>query len=258
MPEMDDTSHIQNFSSMFQRTKISSCPLLDTSSATNMAGMFYQCTNLTSIPNFNITNVTNLSNFTYGCYNLTTVPLLDTRNVTTVSQMFLNCNRLSNIPNFNLINTTSAGGMIWGTAITSLPDFVFSNKLTDLSSFCNQCGQLNIANITYNITNVTSYERMFQSCGSLTTVDFSDAILENDTHPNNIKANYMFYYCRNLTKIDLRIFDLNKFTGYSSMFTSVPTSCLIIVKDDDSKTWMNTKFSSYTNVKTAAEYEAEQ
>ena len=39
------------------------------------------------------------------------------------------------------------------------------------------------------------------------------------------------------------------------MFKSVPTSCLIIVKDDASKEWMSTNFASWTNVKTVAEYE---
>jgi hypothetical protein len=44
----------------------------------------------------------------------------------------------------------------------------------------------------------------------------------------------------------------------ASMFDGVPADCLIIVKDDTQKEWLTNAFSQLTNVKTVAEYEAEQ
>jgi hypothetical protein len=49
--------------------------------------------------------------------------------------------------------------------------------------------------------------------------------------------------------------NLSSLTSYTNMFTGVPSNCLIIVKDSTQKTWLQSKFSNLTNIKTVAEYE---
>ena len=72
---------------------------------------------------------------------------------------------------------------------------------------------------------------------------------------------YMFGNCISLQKIDIRDMILSRNpSGYTTMFGSsssnrVPNNCLIIVKDQTEKTWINTNFSRFTNVQTASEYE---
>ena len=51
----------------------------------------------------------------------------------------------------------------------------------------------------------------------------------------------------------MRNFDFTNVASYSTMFYNVPTDCLIIVKDDTAKTWITSKFTTLTNVKTVAE-----
>ena len=53
--------------------------------------MFYKCTSLTSVPLFDTSSVTNMDSMFYGCSYLTSVPLFDTSSVTIMSNMFYNC-----------------------------------------------------------------------------------------------------------------------------------------------------------------------
>ena len=57
--------------------------------------MFKGRSNLTSIPLLDTSSVTNMSYMFGGCTNLTTIPLLDTSSVTNMQNMFWNCTNLS-------------------------------------------------------------------------------------------------------------------------------------------------------------------
>ena len=91
---------------------------------------------------------------------------------------------------------------------------------------------------------------MFNGCTSLKIVDLST--IENQS----FSSQNMFYNCTSLEKIDVRNFDFSLSTNFSGMFTNVPANCLIIVKDQTQKDWINTNFSNLTNVMTVEEYEA--
>ena len=67
----------------------------------------------------------------------------------------------------------------------------------------------------------------------------------------------VFNGCSSLTSLDIRNFDFAKVTSYSGMFTSVPSNCEIIVKDDTAKEWVLARRSDFVNVKTVVEKEAE-
>ena len=116
---------------------------------------------------------------------------------------------------------------------------------------CNSLTSLDVS--SFNTSKVTTMSYMFQYCRNLMTLDLSNF------NTGNLKyMTYMFNGCKSLTHLDMRNFDFTKVTSYSNMFGSsgaygVPNNCEIIVKDDTAKTWITSKFSRLTNVKTVAE-----
>ena len=101
------------------------------------------------------------------------------------------------------------------------------------------------------IDDMKNIDYMFYGCTNLTSVDMRN--IKNTTAPT---TPYMFYNCTNLAHIDMRGMSMVG-GGGTYMMKNVPTTCEIIVKDATEKTWWNTNFPSYTNVKTAEEYDAE-
>ncbi|MBE6156967.1 MAG: BspA family leucine-rich repeat surface protein [Firmicutes bacterium] len=106
-----------------------------------------------------------------------------------------------------------------------------------------------------NTENVEIMEATFQMNQKLTSLDLSGWHT-----PKLTNTKLMFSMDTKLTHIDMRNFDFTNVTTYTNMFGSnatfgVPNDCLIIVKDDTQKAWINEKFTRLTNVKTVAEYE---
>ena len=57
--------------------------------------MFYGCINLTTIPLLDTSSATNMNSMFNGCSNLTEIPLLDTSSATNINSMFGGCSNLS-------------------------------------------------------------------------------------------------------------------------------------------------------------------
>jgi len=89
---------------------LTSVPLFDTSSVTDMRDMFANC-KLTTVPLFNTSNVTDMTGMFYDCHLLTIVPLFDTSSVTTMIEMFVNCMSLTAVPLFDTSNVTNMDKM---------------------------------------------------------------------------------------------------------------------------------------------------
>jgi len=158
---------------------------------------------------------------------------LITTKVTNMSNMFKDQTVLTTINGIENLDTSSVTNM----------GYLFNN--------CRSLTTLSFGN-SWNVTKVTSMTDMFNNCVNLTTLDlstFSTSAL-GDTRR-------MFSGCTSLEKIDMRNFNFSNLSSTNAMFLNVPNNCLIIVKDNTAKTWMNNNFSNLTNVKTVAEYEAE-
>lgn len=206
---------------------------LDTSNITNMTSMFHYCQKLTSLnlSNFNTSNVTTMNNMFSYCSKLSSLDLsnFDTSNVTDMSLMFNQCNTL---------NTLDLSG--WNTS-----------KVTNMSNmfyYCNTFNTLDLSDL--NTSNVTNMSNMFSQCKNLTSLDLSNF---NTSKVTNMST--MFSGCTNLIHLDIRNFDFTKATSNSSMFGAstslrIPADCEIIVKDDTAKSWITSKFTFLTNVKT--------
>ena len=128
-------------------TNITTIPLIDTSSATDMSNMFYYA-GITTIPLLNTTKVTTLSRMFESCKNLTEVPLLDTSKGPIMSYMFTGCKSLQSVPLFNTSNTK------------------------DLSYMFNQCTNLTSVPL-FDLSSATSITSMFNGCTSLKTIEMN-------------------------------------------------------------------------------------
>lgn len=150
-------------------------------------------------------------------------------------------------------NITNVNNFSYAFASGHLTSYNFSKHCTASDVSCknmfNYYGEhiaLDLSSLY--IDNLKTGEAMF-SYASVTSVD-----IRNIKNTTGATYKNMFTGCTGLTHIDIRglTFEGNTSTG---MLTSVPTTCEIIVKDDNEKTIFSGRFQSYTNVKTVAEYE---
>lgn len=206
------------------------------SDTNNCYSAFSNCTNLKKLSLYG-TSITNRysKDFCYGCSSLEE---FNTDNITGIiylnefSSMFKNCSKL-------------------GTLDLSKFQFSYSGSSSSNGAYnmFYNCTKLKTINFKYIDTSCWNYA--FYNCSSLEEIDLStcDSYL--------YYASNMFNGCSNLRKIDIRnmTIDSSYVYSYGSMLTNVPTDCLIIVKDDTAKSWFNTNFSNYTNIKTVSEYE---
>ena len=183
------------------------------------------------ISGLNTSNVTQVYNLFGGCSNLTSLDLsnFDSSKINDLSSLFQNCSKL-----------------------TSLDLSNFDTSIVNMNKTFYGCSNLTNLNINhFDTSKLTDLMYTFYSCSSLTSLDLSS------WNTSNVQSMYgTFAYCNKLQRLDIRNFDFTKVTSYSNMFTSVPVDCLIIVKDDTAKTWITSKFTTLTNVKTVAELEA--
>ena len=165
---------------------------------------------------------------------------------------------------------TSPNNWVKNNLVKKVPDLIIDNNVTSLKNFCNNIGfcpkiicnsnVTNMDNMYYqntsknidvsglNTSKVTNMSYMFHQCSNLTSLDLSNF---NTSKVTDMQQ--MFVSCSKLTNLDIRNFDFSKVTSYSNMFTYLSANCLIIVKDDIAKTWITSKFTTLTNVKTVAE-----
>ena len=231
-----DTSNVKDMKYMFANcTSLKSLDLsnFNTSNVTNMEEMFSHCESLTGLDlsTFNTSNVANMNGMFASCYKLTCIDLssFNTSKITSMYHMFFDCNSLENIDlsNFDTSNVTSMNGM-----------FVkcYALKELDLSNF--------------NTSKATDMLNMFQYCTSLTKLNISSFDTSNVTNMNS-----MFSYNSKLTYIDMRNMTFGSNLLYAnSMFYTVPNNATIYVKSNTEKTWLNTNYSSLTNVIVISNY----
>ena len=250
-----DTSKVTNMSSMFFECKsLTTLDVsgFDTSNVTSMYQMFSYCSSLTTINlnNFNTSNVTNMTSMFDGCSGLTTlnVSSFNTSKVTSMYAMFYSCSNLTtlDLSKFDTSSVTSMYAMFRGCGkLTSLNISNFNtSNVTNMGQMFTSCGSLTALNVSsFNTSKVTNMNYMFFNCSSLTTLDVSNFDTSNVTN-----MGYMFAYCRKLATLNIKGFTFDSVTSYGSMFTSVPTTVKITVGNETAKTWLNTNFSSYTNI----------
>lgn len=161
--------------------------------------------------------------------------LINTENKSDLQRMFQYCSNVVSLDTsgFDVSSTTNFSEMFFGCSNLenlSLPDFTGASP-----------------------TNISG---MFGNCYKLTSLDLSTLDTSNVT-----SMTYLFSEDSQLMFLDIRNFDFSGVSGtaskYSQMFTSVPSSCEMIVKSQTEKDWILSIWPRFTNIKTVAEYEAE-
>ena len=199
----------------------------DTSESTWMESMFKYCTSVKKLDlsMFDTSKVTYMSSMFDHCDALTSLNVsgFNTSKVTNMTSMFNNCQSLESIDlsNFDTSNVTSMRTMFLRN---------YTLKELNLSKF--------------NTSKVTSMNAMFQYCTSLTKLNISSFDTSNVTNMSAI-----FSYDSKLTLIDMRNMTFtSKLTDANSMFYNASNNATIYVKSNTEKTWLNTNYSSLTNV----------
>ena len=131
-----NTSGIINFhNTWFGCSKLTSFPLLDTSSGTDFSYAWRFCTGLTRFPDLNTSSSTSLYTAWDGCYNLQSFPFIDTSSVTSFGFAW---RRLENITRFPLLDTSSGIDFSYAwmncNSLTDFPANMFNTTGTLLSN----------------------------------------------------------------------------------------------------------------------------
>lgn len=187
---------------------------------------------------------------------------------------------INKLPNVIYVDNsvTNLNGAFSSTYLTTLPKIVFNSNVTSMQNMFAYCRNITEVDTTgFNTSNVTNFASLFSGCSNLPTLDISNSNnfvsnkvatmesmftgcirtseinLSNFYTPVLTNTSFMFNECRALQKIDIRNMTFDNVTNHTNMFRYVPNNCEIIVKDDTQKTWITSKFSNLTNVKTVAE-----
>jgi len=150
--------------------------------------------------------------------------------------------------------------------IVKLPPITITRDVTAMFNTFAGLETLGINTIEFSsdtdTSNCTAFNTAFNGLSNLTTLDLSTW---DTSSASGAAAFYrVFFGCKNLRHLDIRNFTFPSGAGFDQMMgvtlsgNYVPYNCEIIVKSQTEKDWFATNFSDYTNVKTVAEYEAEQ
>ena len=163
VPDIFDFSDVTDFGSMFQACyNLTSIPEIDTSKATDMWGMFEQCESLKNIPQLDTTNVRSMFRMFQGCTGLD-------------ERLHLKLNT----PNHTYVSYLYAG----------TPE----SKVNDAFQINPGYGDIAAAQAlwnekTWDFSNVTTTERMFEDCPNISFAFF-----------HNLKASLDISYLTELT-----------------------------------------------------------
>lgn len=244
-----NTSKVLNMSDMFSNcTNLSVLNInsFNTSNVTTMRGIFNNCTSLTSInlSGFNTSSVTNMD-YMFNNSGLTAIDVtgFDTSNVTSFSYTFGYMRNISsiNLSSFNTSKGTSFSGMFSGSTFTSLnlstfdtsnatsftsmfknctflEDIIFPATDTPSLTSCNEmfqgCSNITDLTVSFNTSNVTTFNAMFANMTRLRTIDVSAMETSKAT-----TMMYMFQNCQNLSSLNLSGFNTSGVRYYSSFIS---------------------------------------
>ena len=235
-----DSSKVKTMKGIFKNSYAKEIDLskFDTSNVTDMSLMFCDCYNLKKInlSNINTKNVTNMSGMFFNEKNwgnrqafggsvLESLDLssFNTSNVSDMSYMFSGCSKLSNL-DLSSFDTSKVEDMSYMFACT-----VRESTPTKLSGYAsvisyppvdglgegfvkNELTDLNLS--SFNTSNVTNMESMFEGCIALKNLDLKNF---NTSNVTNMCA--MFAGCNSLTKLDLSSFDTSHVLYMQYMFS---------------------------------------
>lgn len=94
-----------------------------------------------------------------------------------------------------------------------------------------------------NTSNIEDMSEMFKDCSNITELDLNNFDTSKVTDMSN-----MFSGCSNLEILDISSFDVSNVSTATDMFDSIPSDCIIWVKDEATREWVLSIRSDLTNV----------
>ena len=207
---------------------------LDTSNVKSMYYSFASIYNITSLDISNL-NVDNVEDISYMCYGTrcTNISLPKFTNVKNMSYAFQSC------PNLLSITFEDAGK---------------NSPITNVQEIFRDSPKLESVDFGNAHLDTDSIYRMFYNCSGLKSVDMSQ--VTNDKYIKQMGN--MFYQCTSLQFVNISSLQIGSGTTAINVFAGVPANVEIIVMDDTAKSTIQGMRSDFTNIKTKAEWEAEQ
>ena len=249
---------------------------INTNDKINMSKMFYNCESIknvnilpSNINNYNYIFPNDLNSMFYNCYSLISVNLeyFRTDNVRNLSYMFYNCKQLKDFTrndySYNpslLIKKRTMKGMFQNCESLESLDLSgnFETKnveiMWDMFKGCSKLTNLSLLNPeTFDTSQVTDMESMFEECTSLLTLNISNFNTENVQYMNqmfyncfSLKSLYfhsisssslgtmyrMFYNCSSLEYLDLYSLT-EKSQSIAEMFEGVSTDFEFCIKENE-------------------------
>ena len=106
---------------------------------------------------------------------------------------------------------------------------------------CSSLTSIDVSN--FDTSNVTDMSSMFEDCSSLISLDLSSINTSKVTD-----MGYMVGNCSSLTSLDLRNADfsnvnIDNYNNYYNMFDVNTNLNQVIVKDEQQRTWITTRFT---------------
>ena len=183
----------------YNSVPLTSFPLIDTSSATNILGAWRSCSSLTSFPLINTSLVTNLINAWRDCTSLTTFPLIDTSSGTNFNSTWRGCTSLTTFP---LIDTSSGENITaaWQscTSLSSFP-LIDASAATTVNRTWSTCSSLT-SFPAIDIPLSTDFFQTWSTCSSLTSFPLIDV-------SSGQRFSFAWQKCTNLTTFPAGFFD---------------------------------------------------
>ena len=182
------------------------------------------------------------------CHLIKKIPEPVVCNGTSMSFAFAYCDY---IPKFTIANESSI--IEWNQCFVGSRDtrkldltdidfnansYVFYNMF--MSSYFEEVDLSSLGSLNYTSVN---FDRMFMN-SKIKKINLSNLLCSG----SNNTTNHMFSGCTQLEELDMSSFEFSALSSYTSMFDKVPANCLIYVKDQTEKTWLETNFSNLTNI----------
>ena len=235
-----NTSNVRNMYSMFRGKAANQTNNLnltgwDTSNVTDMGYMFYFCKylqNISGLTNWNVGKVTNMDHMFYSCLSASTIGDLSNWNVSSVTSMncmFASCDNLKSLgdlSNWNVSKVTDMKGMFWGDynlSLTGINNWR-PGKLKDITFFLSNAkkatGDFSFIINNWDLSEITSLERVFDECSGITSVGEFGTVFANKYDTTKITStSQLFSGCSSLTSVgDFTNWSLSACESTSYMF----------------------------------------
>ena len=205
-----------------------------------LSDIFSGCKSLISLDlsYFSLKKVRNFSYTFNGCKSLTSIKFPTNEKASDIQQikyMFAGCNKLTSIDlsGFSFVNLLSLNSMFFDCSQLEtliLPQNEMASNIQDFSYMFYGCSKLTEIDLScIDFVNAKNLQHMFHECRGLKNINFYTSAKAKKIE----KIQSMFYYCENLSSVDLSNFSFSQTIELTAMFFyCINLETVILPKDE--------------------------